>query len=81
MNLEAPEEDMVIVRGQIDSDELPALQAAVAASPETHAVFSDPLIQPFITCISTPAVGNAANVATLLNEVALAQKGMTGSSI
>jgi hypothetical protein len=81
MNLDAPEEDMVIVRGQIDSDELPALQAAVAASPETRAVFSDPLIQPFITCISTPAVGNAANVATLLNEVALAQKGMTGKDV
>src|SRR3954447_1696734 len=78
---EAAGDDMYIARGQVDSDDLPALLASVEAAPETRAVFSDPLIQPFITCINTPAVGNAANVAALLDDAALAQKGMTGKDV
>jgi hypothetical protein len=77
----APEEDMYIARGQIDSDELPALQATVEMAAETRAVFSDPLIQPFITCINTGAVGRASDVAALLNDVGLAQNGMTGKDV
>ncbi|HEV7426579.1 MAG TPA: S8 family serine peptidase [Thermoanaerobaculia bacterium] len=78
---DAAGDEMYIARGQVDSDDLPALFAAVEAAPETRAVFSDPLIQPFITCGNSPAVGNAANVAALLGDAALAQKGMTGKDV
>jgi len=81
MGITGAEEEMLIARGQVDEDDLENLLAAVEASPHTRAVHSDPVIEGIITCGNTPAVGNAADVAKLLNEKGLAQAGMTGKDV
>ncbi|HEX2062233.1 MAG TPA: hypothetical protein VHK90_15960, partial [Thermoanaerobaculia bacterium] len=77
----AAEEEILITRGVIDENDLAQFQASVEASPQTRAIFSDPFIEPFLTCIGTPAVGSAADVETLLAVPSLAQAGMTGKNV
>ncbi len=52
--------------------------------PETldgNAVFSQPRIEPILTCGNSPPLGNAASVAQALQCAALKAKGLTGKSV
>ena len=65
-----------VVRGEVDSEHLPAL----AASGDVK-VFSDPKIAPFPTCPNDPAVGSATDVANALRVADLQAKGLNGEKI
>jgi hypothetical protein len=44
-------------------------------------VFSQPRIEPILTCGGSPPLGNAGNVASALNRAALAAAGLTGKNV
>ena len=77
----APEVSNYLVRGTIDSDAINEAGVNFDRSQGIVAVYSDPRIQPCITCPSTPPVGTAANVANLLGVPLLARRGMDGTGV
>ncbi len=75
------EPEIVIARGRVPRAALDSFVQSVEASQEAVAVFSDPPIRPFPVCLNSPAVGDAARVAHLLNHSEFADRGMTGEGV
>jgi subtilisin family serine protease len=65
------------IRGFIDVDTLEDIPEEINGRP----VHADALIAPFVTCGSTPPVGNAADVKTKLDVATLHAKGLDGDGV
>lgn len=78
---ESPDAQTYLVRGVIDDEELTASLNAAEEHPEIVAIYADPVIEPCITCISTPAVGTDRDVAKVLCVPQLAASGMDGTGV
>jgi subtilisin family serine protease len=66
-----------ILRGELDEAQIEALRAHEAVA----GVFSDPLIQPCLTCIDSPPLGDDADVEELLRVADLRGCAMTGEGV
>jgi len=83
-SLEAVDEDpgaTVLVRGFMDESEVESFAASPTMQPGVRAIFADALIEPCPTCINSPAVGNAARVASALCVSKLKAASMTGTGV
>lgn len=80
-DFQMPEETTYLVRGVMDEDAAESAFAAAEEHPDVKAIFSDPVVEPCITCISTPAVGTAQDVAKVLCVPQMAARGMDGSGV
>ncbi len=76
-----PQDSTYLVRGSIPDAEVQNAIALAVAQPNVAGVFADPVIESCLTCGSTPPVGTAANVATLLAVSKLAKKKMDGHGV
>jgi hypothetical protein len=74
---EAAVSESFTVRGFIETDAPDEIPEEVGGRP----VFSDPRIEPFVTCGGTQAVGNAAAVRTSLQVAQLAARGLDGDRV
>ena len=75
----ASSSETILVRGTIDDANAAALSDAVDA--DVIGIFADPVIEVCQTCINTPPVGTAADVARLLNVPGLTRAGMDGRGV
>ncbi len=65
------------MRAVIEAKDLTSVPEQVGGAP----VFSDPLIEPFLTCGGNPAVGSTADVRSKLGATTLAANGLDGSGV
>lgn len=79
--LDDPRYVSYLIRGSAEEDDVVRLQADTPKLPMVKGVYSDPTVEPCITCISTPAVGDERSVRRLLCSNELWQKGMNGSGV
>ena len=81
--LELPElePEAVLVRGTIDEDQLAPDMFAAGPVGDVAAIFADPVIEPTLTCIDSPPLGTAGDVARFLGVPRLAQAGMDGRNV
>ncbi|GII03634.1 S8 family serine peptidase [Planobispora takensis] len=78
----AAEDASVLVRGEISDDELSTRLPLLSASRrDVVGVFSDPVIEPNITCGGDPPVGDWRDVARLLDVDGLAEDGLDGTGV
>ncbi|GIH96208.1 S8 family serine peptidase [Planobispora siamensis] len=78
----AAEDASVLVRGEIADDELAArLPLLSAYRRDVVGVFSDPVIEPNITCGGDPPVGDWHDVERLLDVGGLAEDGLDGAGV
>ena len=82
LSFSAPEglqEATYLVRGTIDEGAVADTAASFDADSRVVNIYADPVIEPCMTCISTPAVGTHRDVASRLCVDSLRRKGMTGA--
>src|SRR5438067_10215656 len=71
-----------VVRGTIPDADAPQTAMTLAAThPDIVGVYSDPVIEPTLTCGDSPPQGDADDVARLLSAPALAEAGLDGSGV
>src|SRR5215216_2356622 len=71
----------VLVRAFMEETALESAAAIAANQPGVREIFADPQIEPCPTCINSPAVGNAARVASAVCVSKLRSAGMTGTGV
>lgn len=69
-----------LVRGEIPDDDR-AAREALAGAPGVAGIFSDPVIEPVLTCGDDGAVGDWNKVAELLGRAELTAAGLTGEGV
>ncbi|WP_395665567.1 S8 family serine peptidase [Methylocella sp.] len=75
--LRADDSENFIVRGFVDAESADDIPAEI----EGQALFSDPVIAPFLTCVGTPAFGGVQQVVSGLGVQALQARGLTGRGV
>jgi subtilisin family serine protease len=71
-----------LVRGTIpDGDEQTPVVGELLARPEVMGVFADPVVEPMLTCVGDPPVGDDTDVARLLDCAQLHADGFTGENV
>ncbi len=73
----APERATYLLRAELDDAQIEALRAHDAVA----GVFSDPVIEPCLTCIDSPPLGDDAEVEELLQTADLRDCAMTGEGV
>lgn len=76
-----PELDSYLIRGVMAEDEVDSAMANAGDHPNVKGIFADPVVGPCLTCLNSPAVGTAADVARMLCVPQMAQRGMNGSGV
>jgi hypothetical protein len=76
-----PEPDTYLIRGTLAEDEVDSAMAKADEHPDIKGIFADPVIGPCLTCLNSPAVGTAADVARMLCVPQMAARGMNGSGV
>jgi subtilisin family serine protease len=77
-----PDQATVVVRGEIADDDLAARVSMLsAANPQIVGVFADPVIETTLTCGGDPPVGNARDVAELLQVADFGTEGLDGEGV
>jgi subtilisin family serine protease len=77
-----PEQSTYVVRGEIpDGDAASRVALLLTRNAQVAGVFSDPVIEPCITCGGTAAVGASADVQDRLDVPYLASGGLTGVNV
>ncbi|GGS89764.1 hypothetical protein GCM10010156_55220 [Planobispora rosea] len=78
----AAEDASVLVRGEISDDELSTrIPLLTAARSDVVGVFSDPVVQPSLTCGGDPPVGDWHDVERLVRAEDLAGEGLDGTGV
>lgn len=75
-----PGDSSLLVRGEIPDDDSTAF-TALSDAPGVVGVFSDPIIQPVLTCGGDAAVGDWKEVGALLRREDLGAAGLTGKGV
>ncbi|MBF6327331.1 S8 family serine peptidase [Nocardia transvalensis] len=75
-----PDHASVLVRGEIGDDDSAALPA-LSGKRAVAGVFTDPIIQPVLTCGGDPAVGSWHDIGTQLRVEELTAAGLTGKDV
>ncbi len=65
----------------LTEDEFDSAMSNASEHPDIKGIFADPVIGPCLTCLNSPAVGTAADVARMLCVPQMAARGMNGSGV
>jgi subtilisin family serine protease len=76
-----PEPNTYLIRGALAEDEFDSAMANADEHPDIKGIFADPVIGPCLTCLNSPAVGTAADVARMLCVPQMAARGMNGTGV
>lgn len=76
-----PELNTYLIRGTMAEEEVNSAMANAGEHPSVKAIYADPVIGPCLTCLNSPAVGTAADVARVLCVPQMSQRGMNGSGV